>query len=123
MQEINRKLELELSLVKETLNTQQNERFNINIDHYVRIQELQNKVQIENKQLRVTNKKLETKIESSNRQIMHLEDKIHTVSKEKELIIVNLKSEIKLLTRTIEDNVKNFETRLQGENARFQKEF
>lgn len=44
LQETNRKLELELSLLKETLNSQQNERFNVNIDHYVRIQELQNKV-------------------------------------------------------------------------------
>lgn len=44
LQEINRKLELEMNILREALNKQQDEKFNVNIDHYVRIQELQNKV-------------------------------------------------------------------------------
>lgn len=49
MEATNKKLEIELSLVKEALTKHQDDRFSVNIDHYSRIQELQNKVQIENK--------------------------------------------------------------------------
>jgi hypothetical protein len=38
--------------------------FKDNVEHFVRIQELYNKVQIENKQLHGTNKKLESKLDA-----------------------------------------------------------
>jgi archaellum component FlaC len=91
----------------------------VNIDHYVRIQELQNKVQIENKQLRVTNKKLESKIEAKDRLVKHLEEKVVGVMIEKEDIIVQLKSDINLLRTEIEDSKRNFEAKLQVEKERF----
>ena len=65
--------------MKETLLKLQESQFKDNVDHFVRIQELFNKVQIENKQLKTTNKKLESKIEAKERLVTHLEAKVTQV--------------------------------------------
>ena len=72
-----------------------------NVDHFVRIQELFNKVQIENKQLHGTNKKLESKLDAKERLVKHLEEKVTKDMIEKENIIVKLKSDIVLLKSTL----------------------
>ena len=71
--------------------------FKDNVEHFVRIQELYNKVQIENKQLHGTNKKLESKLDAKERLVKHLEEKVTKDMIEKENIIVKLKSDIVLL--------------------------
>ncbi len=89
----------------------------------MRIQELFNKVQIENKQLRTTNKKLESKLEAKERLVTHLEAKVTQVMIDKEEIIVKLKSDIVLLKDQIASNDRDFQSRLEQENKKFQKEY
>ena len=76
--------------------------FKDNVEHFVRIQELFNKVQIENKQLHSTNKKLESKLDAKERLVKHLEDKVTKDLIDKEDVIVKLKSDIVLLKGTVQ---------------------
>ena len=119
----NMRLETELGLMSEALQKQQEVQFKDNVEHFVRIQELFNKTQIENKQLRTTNKKLDSKIDAKERLVIHLEGKVTEVMIQKEDIIVKLKSDIVLLRANIENSDKNFETKIQSQNLKFQKEF
>ena len=73
LEQVNRRLETELQLMKQVLEKQQESQFNNNLDHFSKIQELFNKVQVENKGLKVNNKKIESQLESKERLIKHLE--------------------------------------------------
>eukprot|EP00347_Sterkiella_histriomuscorum_P013376 403364949 len=122
LEAMNKKLESELLIMKAAIQKDQESKFNDNVDHFVKIQELFNKVQIENKTLRIKNTKLESKLESKEKLISHLEKKVTTVMVEKEEIIIKLKSEIVILKNLIEMNEKKFDTRLQTEQEKFQKQ-
>lgn len=119
----NRKLETELILMKDALQKQQEVQFKDNVDHFVRIQELFNKVQIENKQLHAKNKKLETLMSSHTYLVSHLEQKVTSVTLEKEEIIVKLKSDIVLLRSQIEESERNFVQRVQEDCAKFEQAY
>ena len=73
-----------------------------NSEHFRKIQELFNKIQIENKNLRIYNQKCESKLESKQNLINHLEGKVTSVMVEKEEVIIKLKSEIVLLKNKLE---------------------
>jgi chromosome segregation ATPase len=123
LEQTNKRLESELGMLREALKQSQDAKFSSNIDHFTKIQDLFNKTQIENKELRSTNKKLESKLEAQQRLVTHLQGKITTVMEEKEDIIVHLKSDIVLLRSRIDDNDQNFNARVQAENNLFQKDF
>jgi DNA-binding protein H-NS len=98
----NKRLEGELATMRDTLKAVQDLQFKDNVEHFVRIQELFNKVQIENKQLHSTNKKLESKLDAKERLVKHLEDKVTKDLIDKEDVIVKLKSDIVLLKGTVQ---------------------
>jgi glutamine synthetase type III len=58
LQNLNKKLEEELQEMRESFNQKDNS------EHFKKIQELFNKIQIENKNLRIYNQKCESKLES-----------------------------------------------------------
>lgn len=109
--------------MRDNLKKVQDLQYKDNVEHFVRIQELFNKVQIENKQLHATNKKLESKLDAKERLVKHLEEKVTKDIIEKEDIIVKLKSDIVLLKANIQQNDATFQDRLLQENQKFQKDF
>ena len=94
-----------------------------NSDHFKKIQELFNKLQIENKNLRIYNQKCESKLESKQNLINHLESKVTSVMVEKEEIIIKLKSEIVLLTNKLELNEEKFQEKLEMQQRKLEYEF
>ena len=108
LESTNKRLETEVNLLKDNLKKVQDLQFKDNVEHFVRIQELFNKVQIENKQLHATNKKLESKLDAKERLVKHLEEKVTKDMIEKEDVIVKLKSDIVLLRSAIQSNELNF---------------
>lgn len=92
-----------------------------NVDHFVRIQELFNRVQLDNKNLRQLSQKVESKLESKERLIDHLEDKVNKVMLDKEEIVIKLKSEIVLFKNQIEASESNFEQRLAVDKQKLER--
>ncbi|CDW76064.1 UNKNOWN [Stylonychia lemnae] len=121
LEQVNKNLETELQIVKEALQNEQENKFSDNLDRIVKIQELFNKVQIENKQLRINNTKIESKLESKEKLISHLEKKITSTMVEKEEIIIKLKSEIVILKNQMGVNDQRFEKRVLEERETYSK--
>ena len=107
LQATNKRLEEELQQMKEAFAQKDNS------EHFRKIQELFNKLQIENKNLRIYNQKCESKLESKQNLVNHLESKVTSVMVEKEDIIIKLKSEIVFLTHKLELNEDKFQEKLE----------
>lgn len=117
LQSINKRLEEELQQVREAAAEKDNS------DHFRKIQELFNKIQIENKNLRIYNQKCESKLESKQNLVSHLEDKVTAVMVDKEEIVIKLKSEIVLLKNKLELNEEKFKSKLEMQKKRLEHEF
>ena len=102
LQSSNKRLEEELQQMREAFAQKDNS------EHFRKIQELFNKIQIENKNLRIYNQKCESKLESKQNLINHLEGKVTSVMVEKEEVIIKLKSEIVLLKNKLELDEEKF---------------
>ena len=102
LQNSNKRLEEELQQMREAFAQKDNS------EHFRKIQELFNKIQIENKNLRIYNQKCESKLESKQNLINHLEGKVTSVMVEKEEVIIKLKSEIVLLKNKLELDEEKF---------------
>jgi len=66
---MNQRLSSELSRIKGI----KDEEFGDGIDHFQKIQEMFNRLQVENKELRQHNSKLDSSLESKEKVVVHLE--------------------------------------------------
>jgi len=117
LQSLNKKLEEELALMREALAQKDSS------EHFHKIQELFNKIQIENKNLRIYNQKCESKLESKQNLVNHLEDKVTQVMVDKEEAVIKLKSEIVLLKNKLELNEEKFQNKLEMQKKKLEFEF
>ena len=115
------RLEQELNTMRDLFSSSTHQQKDTNADHFVRIQELFNKIQLENKGLRQLNQKVESKLESKERLIDHLEDKVTKIMLDKEEIIIKLKSEIVLSKNQIEASESTFEQRLAVDKQKLER--
>lgn len=70
LQNMNRRLEDDLQQMRDSFARKDNS------EHFRKIQDMFNKIQIENKNLRIYNQKCETKLESKQNLVNHLEEKV-----------------------------------------------
>lgn len=114
LQALTKHLEEELAQAREALAQKES------AEHSHRIQDLFNKLQIENKNLRIYNQKCESKLQSKQQLVNHLEEKVTQVLVGKEEAVVQLKSEIVLLKNQLELNEEKFRQRLEMQQQKLE---
>ena len=117
LQATNKRLEEELAQTREALASKDQ------ADHKHKIQDLFNKLQIENKNLRIYNQKCESKLTSKQSLIDHLEQKVRQIMVDKEEAVIQLKSEKVLLKNQLELNEEKYQSTLEEQQKRLAREF
>ena len=113
----NQRLEEEVEGLRDALTKQDHS------NHFRKIQGLFNKIQIENKNLRIYNQKCESKLESRQTLINHLEDKLSSEIGNYKEKIVALEAEIKVLTSKNRQNEEKTQQQLQAQKRKLLADF